>query len=68
MPRKTKKREWCIGRKQRRTARLNLMIEPWLKKAIHGYASRNSKSLSSIIVDHFLDLLKREEEPNVEQI
>ena len=67
MPRKTK-RVWGNGRKQRRTARLNLMIEPWLKKEIHGYSERNSKSLSALITDHFLDLLKREEEPHVEQI
>jgi hypothetical protein len=63
-----KKRKWSNGRKQKRTARLNLVVEPWLKKAIHHYSSRSSKSLSSIITDHFLDLLKKEEEPNVEQI
>ena len=67
MPKKTK-REWCNGRKQRRTARLNLMIEPQLKKAIHSYSDRHSKSLSSLIIDHFRDLLRKEEEPNVEQI
>lgn len=55
-------------RKAIRTARLNLMITPKLKRSMHAYAKRHHKSLSSIIVDHFLDLLKKESEPDVEQI
>lgn len=56
------------GRKPLRTARLNLMIEPKLKKEIHGYAKRHHKSVSTIIVEHFISLLEREKAPNVEQI
>ena len=56
------------GRKPLRTARLKLMIEPRLKKDIHGYAKRNHKSISTIITEHFVILLDREKAPNVEQI
>jgi hypothetical protein len=56
------------GRKPLRTARLNMMIEPKLKKEIHGYAKRHHRSVSSIITEHFIDLLDREKAPNVEQI
>ena len=63
---KTKKRS--NGRKPLRTARLNLMIEPKLKREIHAYAKRHHKSLSTIITDHFIDLLDREKGPDVEQI
>jgi hypothetical protein len=67
--RKTKKRfKKPNGRKPLRTARLNLMIEPKLKKSIHEYAKRHHKSLSTIITDHFVGLLEREKGPNVEQI
>lgn len=63
MPRKTQ-----TSRKALRTARLNLMIEPELKKEIHSYAQRHHKSVSTIITDHFVALLERERLPNVEQI
>jgi hypothetical protein len=56
------------GRRPLRTARLNLMIEPKLKKEMHGYAKRHHKSISTIIVEHFVHLLEREKAPNVEQI
>ena len=63
-----KKKKRTNGRKPMRTARLNLMIEPRLKKKMHAYAKRNHKSLSTIIIDHFVDLLQREKGLNVEQI
>ena len=56
------------GRKPLRTARLNLMIEPKLKKEIHGYAKRHHKSISTIIIEHFVVLIDREKAPNIEQI
>jgi len=56
------------SRRPLRTARLNLMIEPKLKKNIHGYAKRNHKSVSTIITEHFVTLLEREKAPNIEQI
>jgi len=56
------------GREPLRTARLNLMIEPRLKRDMHAYAKRHHKSLSTIITDHFVDLLEREKGPDVEQI
>jgi len=51
-----------------RTARLNLMIEPSLKREMHAYAKRHHKSLSGIIIDHFTELLDRERGPDIEQI
>lgn len=63
MPRKAQS-----SRKALRTARLNLMIEPKLKKEIHSYARRHHKSISTIITDHFVELLERERQPNIEQI
>jgi hypothetical protein len=56
------------GRRPLRTARLNLMIEPKLKKDVHGYAKRHHKSISTIITEHFVTLLEREKAPNIEQI
>jgi len=68
--RKKKKpaKKWTNGRKPLRTARLNMMLEPGLKTRMHAYARRHSKSLSSIITDHFTDLLDKETELDVEQI
>ena len=68
MAKKTKKKARSNGLKPMRTARLNLMIEPRLKREMHAYAKRHHKSLSGIITDHFTDLLEREKEPDVEQI
>ena len=56
------------AKKPTRTARLNLMIVPELKRDMHSYAERHHTSLSSIIVKHFVHLLEKEREPNVEQI
>lgn len=63
-----KKKRTSNGRRPTRTARLNLMIEPKLKREMHGYAKRNHKSLSAIITDHFVDLLRKEKELDVPQI
>lgn len=63
-----KKRKSGNGRKPVRTGRLNLMIDPKLKKQIHSYARRHHKSVSSIITDHFLDLIEKEKGLDVEQI
>lgn len=65
---KTKRVSKSNGRKPLRTARLNLMIEPRLKRSIHEYAKRHHRSLSTIITDHFVGLLEREKGPDVEQI
>ena len=51
-----------------KTARLNLMISPALKKKMHAYAKRSGKSLSALITEHFLNLLTKEKELDVEQI
>jgi hypothetical protein len=44
------------------------MIEPRLKQQMHQYAKRHHKSLSSIIIDHFMNLLEAEREPDVQQL
>jgi len=54
--------------KEKRTARLNLMVAPRLRKAIHEYADKRSTSISTLITDYFVALLAREESPDVEQI
>lgn len=51
-----------------RTDRLNLMIEPRLKRDIQGYARRKHKSVTAIITEHFMSLLEREKIPDIEQI
>jgi hypothetical protein len=51
-----------------KTARLNLLIRPDLKKWAHEYAGRMDKSLSSIINDYLLSLRERERGDCVEQI
>lgn len=51
-----------------KTARLNLMIAPALKKKMHAYARRNGMSLSALITKHFMTLLSKERELDVEQI
>ena len=68
MPVRKNGRKPANGREPRRTARLNLMIEPKLKKNIHSYAKKHHRSLSTIITDHFVELLERERGPDVEQI
>jgi len=44
------------------------MIEPVLKKDIHKYAKRHHKSVSTIITEHFTNLLEHEKKFEVEQI
>ena len=61
-------RKGTNGRKPLRTARLNMMIEPRLKRDVHAYAKRHHKSISAIVTDHFIALLEKENLPNVEQI
>lgn len=56
------------NRRPLRTARLNLMIEPKLKRDIHSFAKRNHKSVSTIITEHFVELLEKEKKPDLEQI
>lgn len=68
---KKKKKAHRAGRKvinNTRTARLNLMIRPDLKKWAHNYAKQRDKSLSSIINDHLFELRERERGANVPQI
>jgi hypothetical protein len=54
--------------REKKTARLNMMIEPKLRKAIHAYANKRSKSISALITDHFITLLEKEDKIDVEQI
>jgi hypothetical protein len=56
------------GRGPLRTARLNLMIEPGLKRELCGYAKRKHKSISAIVMEHFVSLLEKEKLPDIEQI
>jgi len=56
------------GRQPLKTARLNLMIAPALKRKMHAYAKRNGTSLSALITNHFQNLLAKEKELDVEQI
>lgn len=49
-------------------ARLNLLIDPGLKKWAHEYAARNHTSLSAIITHHLVVLKWKEEKPDVQQI
>jgi len=51
-----------------RCARLNLMVTPKMKRMMHAYANRRNRSLSSMITDHFEELLMKENLPDVEQI
>lgn len=71
-PRKKKKKVQRRARPARqdstRTARLNLMIRPDLKKWAHEYARRRDKSLSSLINEHLIDLREKERGAEVPQI
>lgn len=46
----------------KKTARLNLMIDPRLKDWAHGYANRKSTSISALITNHLSDLKERDKE------
>jgi len=39
-----------------------------MKKEMRAYSNRRNKSLSSLIIDHFEELLMKENLPDVEQI
>lgn len=65
MPAKKKKKKSSNGTK---TARLNLLIRPTLKKWIHEYARRKNQSVSAIITEYFVILRERERGSDVEQI
>ena len=71
-PRKKKKKASRCRRPARqdstRTARLNLMIRPDLKKWAHAYARRRDKSLSSLINEHLIELREKERGAEVPQI
>jgi hypothetical protein len=49
-------------------ARLNLLIDPELKKWAHDYASRHHTSISALITHHLVVLKWKEEKPDVQQI
>jgi hypothetical protein len=51
-----------------KSSRLNLLIQPELKKWAHGYAKKKGKSVSGLIMDHFIDLREREFVEDVQQI
>jgi hypothetical protein len=63
-----KKKKKGNGRQPMKTARLNLMISPALKKRMHDYSRRAGKSLTALITEHFVHLLEREKDLDVEQI
>ena len=64
------RRKKIPNRKQKtlaKTARLNLLIRPDLKKWAHEYAARRDKSLSSIVNEFLLSLREKERGDCVEQ-
>ena len=52
----------------RKEGRLNLLIDPSLKEWAHGYANRNSTSISFLVVQQLLRLKEEDSKPNVRQI
>lgn len=55
-------------KRSRKKARLNVVLDAELKRFAQRYAARNCTQLTQIIVDHFLELRRREEDLDVEQI
>jgi len=49
-------------------ARLNVVIDPELKKWVRDYAVRKHTSITALIVNHFVGLKESDEGGNVEQI
>lgn len=54
--------------KKIKSARLNLLIHPELKRWAHKYATDRGKSISGIVMDHLIELREQERGGDVEQI
>jgi hypothetical protein len=54
--------------KKTKSARLNLLIHPELKRWAHRYAEDRGKSISGLIMDHLVELREQERGGDVEQI
>jgi hypothetical protein len=48
--------------------RLNLNIDPMLKRWLTKYADRKHTSITSIVVNYFVELREKDESGDVEQI
>jgi hypothetical protein len=51
-----------------KSSRLNLLIHPELKKWAHSYAHKKGKTISGLIVEHFVELREKEQGADVQQI
>ena len=51
-----------------KSSRLNLLIQPELKKWAHNYAKRKGKTVSGLIMEHFVELREQERGADVQQI
>lgn len=49
----------------KKTERLNLLIRADLKGWVHKYADRMAKSVSAIVIEHFVELRERERREKV---
>jgi hypothetical protein len=63
------------GKKRRATkapikegGRLNLIIDPKLKRWVKEYAARKHKNVTAIVTDHFVELREREGDPDASSI
>ena len=56
------------GRRQPKSARLDLLIDPELKEFIKAYAVDKHTSITEIVTRHFVSIRDRERGPDVEQI
>ena len=68
---KTKKRsrKWSPKKKAApKPGRLNVILDPELKKWAHGYADRNHTNVTALITNYLVRLREAEREINVEQI
>ena len=51
-----------------KSSRLNLLIQPELKRWVHAYAKKRGKTVSGIIMEHFVALREQERGSDVQQI
>lgn len=51
-----------------KSSRLNLLIQPELKQWAHAYAKKRGKTVSGIIMEHFVELREQERGADVQQI
>lgn len=55
-------------KRQKKTGRLNLVIDPVLKEWAHKHARRNHTTVTAIIISFLLELKRLESSSDVEQI